>query len=293
MSSTPAASTPAASSSPARAVASAARSPPRCSRPATGWSPPRAVPRPSTASSPPIPTRSCRWPSTSPTPPRPRRRIAAGASASAASTSSSTTRGTPTSPRSRRHPRRLPRPDRDQPLRRRQRDQGGVADPARAGRRPHRPGLLDRRPLATPGLAAYQSAKWGGRRLLRRPRRRGRAARHHVTVLEPGACRPTGPAPRCRCRRSRRPTSRPSAAPPRCTTPRPRPPATRQGRTGRLEVAAMDDPPLRLILGSEAYAYATARPRPGRVGRALARPQCLHRPRRATTPTATRSAPAT
>ena len=30
-----------------------------------------------------------------------------------------------------------------------------------------------------------------------------------------------------------------------------------------LEVAATDEPPLRLILGSEAYAYATAAARPG------------------------------
>ena len=44
-----------------------------------------------------------------------------------------------------------PRPDRDQPLRRALGDPGGAADHARAGLRPHHPGVLDRRRHRVPG----------------------------------------------------------------------------------------------------------------------------------------------
>jgi len=44
-----------------------------------------------------------------------------------------------------------PRPDRDEPLRRPLGDPGGAADHARAGLRPHHPGVLDRRRHRVPG----------------------------------------------------------------------------------------------------------------------------------------------
>ncbi len=113
--------------------------------------------------------------------------------------------------------------------------------------------------LATPGLAAYQSAKWalGGFS--------GVLAAEvaplgiHVTVLEPGGMQtdwagssmqiPPVSAPY-------QPTVGASAAMHNTTNLSLGDPA--KVAQVVLQVAAMDDPPSRLILGSEAYTYATA-----------------------------------
>jgi NAD(P)-dependent dehydrogenase (short-subunit alcohol dehydrogenase family) len=113
--------------------------------------------------------------------------------------------------------------------------------------------------LATPGLSAYQSAKWavGGFSsvLAAEVAPLGIA----VTVLEPGGMQtdwagssmsvPPISAPYA-------PTVGRAAAMHNAETLALGDPAKVAGVV--LQVAAMDDPPLRLILGSEAYAYATA-----------------------------------
>jgi NAD(P)-dependent dehydrogenase (short-subunit alcohol dehydrogenase family) len=113
--------------------------------------------------------------------------------------------------------------------------------------------------LATPGLAAYQSAKWavGGFSSVLAAEVAPLGIK--VTVLEPGGMQtdwagasmsvPPISAPY-------EPTVGRSAAMHNAATLALGDPA----KVARviLEVAAMDAPPLRLILGSEAYAYATA-----------------------------------
>ena len=78
------------------------------------------------------------------------------------------------------------RPDRDQRLRRPLGDQGGAADPPRAGLRPHHPGVLDRRrhrlpgdrplPRVEVGAGGVQPVALAGGRRPRHQRDAGRAA---------------------------------------------------------------------------------------------------------------------
>ena len=72
----------------------------------------------------------------------------------------------------------LPRADRRQPARRRQRHQGRAAGAAPPGRGPHHPGLLDRRAAGHPRPVRLPGGQVGGRRLLRGAGQGGRAARH-------------------------------------------------------------------------------------------------------------------
>jgi len=113
--------------------------------------------------------------------------------------------------------------------------------------------------LATPGLAAYQSAKWavGGFSSVLATEVAPLGIK--VTVLEPGGMQtdwagssmsvPPISAPYA-------PTVGRAAAMHNAETLALGDPA--KVAQVVLQVAAMDDPPLRLILGSEAYAYATA-----------------------------------
>jgi NAD(P)-dependent dehydrogenase (short-subunit alcohol dehydrogenase family) len=113
--------------------------------------------------------------------------------------------------------------------------------------------------LATPGLAAYQSAKWavGGFSSVLAVEVAPLGIK--VTVLEPGGMQtdwagssmsvPPISAPY-------QPTVGRAAAMHNAETLALGDPAKVAGVV--LQVAAMDDPPPRLILGSEAYAYATA-----------------------------------
>jgi NAD(P)-dependent dehydrogenase (short-subunit alcohol dehydrogenase family) len=151
-------------------------------------------------------------------------------------------------------------PGRRQPVRRRERDQGGAPGAARPGRRPHHPGLLDRRAAGHPGLSAYQAAKWAVGGFSEVLAREVGPLGIKVTVLEPGGMQTDWAGSSMR-------------VPPVSEPYRPTVGAMAAVHDGRaaprlgdpakvaqvvLEVAAMDEPPLRLILGSEAYAYATA-----------------------------------
>lgn len=113
--------------------------------------------------------------------------------------------------------------------------------------------------LATPGLAAYQSAKWavGGFSSVLAAEVAPLGIK--VTVLEPGGMQTDWAGSSM----SVPPISEPyaptvgrSAAMHNAATLALGDPA--KVAQVVLQVAAMDDPPLRLILGSEAYAYATA-----------------------------------
>jgi NAD(P)-dependent dehydrogenase (short-subunit alcohol dehydrogenase family) len=113
--------------------------------------------------------------------------------------------------------------------------------------------------LATPGLAAYQSAKWAVGGFSSMLAAEVAPLGIKVTVLEPGGMQTdwagssmsvppiSGPY---------QPTVGRSAAMHNTDTLALGDPAKVAGVV--LQVAAMDDPPLRLILGSEAYGYATA-----------------------------------
>jgi NAD(P)-dependent dehydrogenase (short-subunit alcohol dehydrogenase family) len=115
--------------------------------------------------------------------------------------------------------------------------------------------------LATPGLAAYQTAKWAVGGFSEVLAREVAPLGIKVTVLEPGGMQTDWAGSSMR------------------VTPVSEPYEPTVGAMARLhdgigsgaalgdpakvaqvvlEVAAMDEPPLRLILGSEAYAYATA-----------------------------------
>ncbi len=113
--------------------------------------------------------------------------------------------------------------------------------------------------LATPGLAAYQSAKWavGGFSSVLAAEVAPLGIK--VTVLEPGGMQTDWAGSSM----SVPPISKPyaptvgrAAAIHNAETLALGDPAKVAGVV--LQVAATDDPPLRLILGSEAYAYATA-----------------------------------
>jgi NAD(P)-dependent dehydrogenase (short-subunit alcohol dehydrogenase family) len=113
--------------------------------------------------------------------------------------------------------------------------------------------------LATPGLAAYQSAKWavGGFSSVLAAEVAPLGIK--VTVLEPGGMQTDWAGSSMRVppiSDPYQPTVGRSAAMHNAETLALGDPAKVAGVV--LEVAAMDDPPVRLILGSEAYAYATA-----------------------------------
>ena len=76
-----------------------------------------------------------------------------------------------------RHARGLPQADRHQPVRRRQCHQGRASGAARAGGRTHHSNLVDRRAPRDPRAVGLPVGQMGGRGLLERARRRGRAAR--------------------------------------------------------------------------------------------------------------------
>jgi NAD(P)-dependent dehydrogenase (short-subunit alcohol dehydrogenase family) len=113
--------------------------------------------------------------------------------------------------------------------------------------------------LATPGLAAYQSAKWAVGGFSGVLAAEVAPLGIHVTVLEPGGMQtdwagssmqiPPISAPY-------QPTAGAMAAMHNAANLSLGDPA--KVAQVVLQVAAMDDPPSRLILGSEAYAYATA-----------------------------------
>src|SRR3954453_8916504 len=113
--------------------------------------------------------------------------------------------------------------------------------------------------LATPGLAAYQSAKWavGGFSSVLAAEVAPLGIK--VTVLEPGGMQTDWAGSSMSVppiSHPYQPTVGRSAAMHNAETLALGDPAKVAGVL--LQVAAMDDPPLRLILGSEAYAYATA-----------------------------------
>jgi NAD(P)-dependent dehydrogenase (short-subunit alcohol dehydrogenase family) len=125
--------------------------------------------------------------------------------------------------------------------------------------------------LATAGLAAYQSAKWAvgscSAVLAAEVAPRG----IHVTLLEPGGMQTDWAGSSMQIPPISAPyqsTVGAMAATHNATNLSLGDPA----KVARvvLQVAAMDDPPSRLILGSEAFAYATAaaalRPRPTSAG---------------------------
>ena len=106
--------------------------------------------------------------------------------------------------------RRLPRPDRDEPVRRRQRHQGGAPGAARAALRPlssSSPPSADAS-AARPGWAPTSRAKFARRGLLRSAQQRGKAASaSRSSSSSPAASAPTGAARRCALRRWARTTS--------------------------------------------------------------------------------------
>jgi NAD(P)-dependent dehydrogenase (short-subunit alcohol dehydrogenase family) len=113
--------------------------------------------------------------------------------------------------------------------------------------------------LATPGLAAYQSAKWavGGFSGVLAAEVAPLGIR--VTVLEPGGMQTDWAGSSMQIP----PISEPYQATVGAMAAIHNPTNLSLGDPAKvaqvvLQVAAMDDPPLRLILGSEAYAYATA-----------------------------------
>jgi NAD(P)-dependent dehydrogenase (short-subunit alcohol dehydrogenase family) len=113
--------------------------------------------------------------------------------------------------------------------------------------------------LATPGLAAYQSAKWavGGFSSVLAVEVAPLGIR--VTVLEPGGMQTDWAGASMRVP----PVSDPYRQTVGASAAMHNSDAVALGDPAKvaqvvLQVAAMDDPPLRLILGSEAYAYATA-----------------------------------
>ena len=159
------------------------------------------------------------------------------------------------------HALRLPRPDRDELLWCRQRHQGSAPGPARA-RAPVTSSRCRRSAVDSPPPDWRRTSPRNGRSADSRACSRPKSRRSGSTspCSSPAECRPTGRAHRCRSHRSQRPTSRPSARAPRCTTP------TNLALGDPAKVAQVvlqvggDGRPskLRLILGSEAYTYATA-----------------------------------
>jgi NAD(P)-dependent dehydrogenase (short-subunit alcohol dehydrogenase family) len=113
--------------------------------------------------------------------------------------------------------------------------------------------------LATPGLSAYQSAKWavGGFSSVLAAEVNPLGIR--VTVLEPGGMETDWAGSSMQVPTVSEPYRRTVGA----SAAMHNSDAVALGDPAKvaqvvLQVAEMDDPPLRLILGSEAYAYATA-----------------------------------
>ena len=185
--------------------------------------------------------------------------VAEGVERSDASTSSSTTPATPTSRRSRTSRRGFPQADRHQPVRRRQRHQGRAPGAARTGRRAHHPGLLDRRAPRDPGTVGLPVGQVGGRWLL------------EVLAAEVA---PLGIGDRARAGRdgdrlgrllhADDPDLRALSADGRAEASlhdgigRRRPRRPGEGRAGRPRGCRDGRSAAAAILGSEAYAYATA-----------------------------------
>ena len=80
----------------------------------------------------------------------------------------------------------VPRPARDQPLRRDVGDAGRAAVPARAGLGPHHPGVVDRRHLGVPAVGAYHASKWALEGFCQALAQEVAGFGIHVTLIEPG-----------------------------------------------------------------------------------------------------------
>jgi NAD(P)-dependent dehydrogenase (short-subunit alcohol dehydrogenase family) len=115
--------------------------------------------------------------------------------------------------------------------------------------------------LATPGLAAYQAAKWAVGGFSEVLARETAPLGIKVTVLEPGGMQTDWAGSSMRVPPISEPYRQTVGAMARAHEDIGS--GSALGDPAKvaqvvLEVAAMDEPPLRLILGSEAYAYATA-----------------------------------
>ena len=113
--------------------------------------------------------------------------------------------------------------------------------------------------LATPGLAAYQSAKWAVGGFSEVLAKEVAPLGIKVTVFEPGGMQTDWAGASMEVP----PISAPYQATVGAMAAIHNAETVALGDPAKvaqvvLEVAAMDEPPLRLILGSEAYAYATA-----------------------------------
>ncbi len=127
--------------------------------------------------------------------------------------------------------------------------------------------------MATPGLSAYQSAKWavGGFSSVLAAEVAPLGIK--VTVLEPGGMRTDWAGSSMRVDPIR-PEYEPTVGPMAALHGPDWVPASDPAKVARLllDVVALDTPPLRLLVGPDAYAYATA------AGRALLAEDERHRP---------------
>ena len=155
---------------------------------------------------------------------------------------------------------RGPRPDGDQPVRRAVGHPGGAAAPARAGQRPHHPGVLHRRHLGVPDGRDLPRVQVGAGGLQPVAGPGGRRLRHQGHARSsPAASPPTGAAARpstpsrspatTRCARGQAANAARAAAAPR------RPVATAEAI---LQVVDAEEPPLRVFFGEAPLAIATA-----------------------------------
>jgi NAD(P)-dependent dehydrogenase (short-subunit alcohol dehydrogenase family) len=114
--------------------------------------------------------------------------------------------------------------------------------------------------LATPGLAAYQTAKWAVGGFSEVLAREAGPLGIKVTVLEPGGMQTDWAGSSMRVPPVSEPYQPTVGVAARMHQSLGAAALGDPAKVARvvLEVAAMADPPLRLILGSEAYAYATA-----------------------------------
>jgi NAD(P)-dependent dehydrogenase (short-subunit alcohol dehydrogenase family) len=115
--------------------------------------------------------------------------------------------------------------------------------------------------LATPGLSAYQAAKWAVGGFSEVLAKEVAPLGIKVTILEPGGMQTDWAGPSMRVPPVSQPYQATVGAMARMHHDADRPPVL--GDPAKvaqvvLRIADMDQPPLRLILGSEAYAYATA-----------------------------------
>ena len=156
---------------------------------------------------------------------------------------------------------RLPRPDRDQPVRGRERHAGRAAGAARAALRDFRAVLLDRRTRrrhSRDGRLPEREVR--GRRLLRSARQRGRAVRRQGHHRRAGAFRTDWQGSSMELHAVGPTTSRPWA--PSTATdetqrqPAPGDPRAPRGSSSRPPSTTAQDPPRRLLLGSDAVASA-------------------------------------